>query len=58
MPIYAYRCPSCSEVFEENRGYDQADDLPECQKCSTTMVRNYKFAAIQFKGPGFYTTDE
>jgi putative FmdB family regulatory protein len=58
MPIYVYKCEYCDIKVEENKRYDAADDAPYCQKCDTRMIRDYRFAAIQFKGPGFYTTDE
>ena len=33
MPTYQFRCPDCSEVFEEKRGFAQSDELAVCPMC-------------------------
>ncbi len=36
MPIYEYKCFSCSVVFEELRKIVERDDLAYCKKCGST----------------------
>lgn len=33
MPTYQFRCPDCSEVFEEKRGFAQSDEPALCPSC-------------------------
>lgn len=57
MPAYAFKCKSCDEQVIENCEYEDLNPSPPCPKCFLTMVRDYRFGAIQFKGPGFNVTD-
>jgi putative FmdB family regulatory protein len=39
MPIYAYRCRKCDEVFESFRGIYDNDDSVACPKCGEKKPR-------------------
>ena len=56
MPIYEYQCLSCSTKFEIRRGFNDKSPVacPECQGEGRLL---FSPAAIIFKGPGFYITD-
>ena len=64
MPIYTFKCPSCSKV--EDITQSMKSPVPVCQKCVNAscgihiveMKRVYGHTAKpQFKGKGFYETD-
>lgn len=57
MPIYEYRCDTCSNVFEE--WHRHADDIaevacPECKKPAHRLISNTTFV---LKGGGWYVTE-
>ena len=58
MPIYEYKC-ECSP--EDVRSFERSikDDEPvyKCDKCESILQRFYGSFGIQFKGNGFYKTD-
>ncbi|MDD5093744.1 MAG: zinc ribbon domain-containing protein [Dehalococcoidia bacterium] len=56
MPIYEYKCTSCSFGFEERQGFD-AEPICVCPKCQNEARRLFTPAPIIFKGKGFYVTD-
>lgn len=33
MPTYQFRCPDCSEIFEEKRGFAHSDEPAFCPSC-------------------------
>src|SRR4051812_25692775 len=33
MPTYQFRCPECSEMFEEKRGFAQSSEPAACPAC-------------------------
>lgn len=33
MPTYQFRCPDCSELFEEKRGFAQSGEPAVCPAC-------------------------
>jgi len=39
MPLYAYRCPKCSRLFEDVRTVADRNRLPVCPECETKMAR-------------------
>lgn len=39
MPLYQYKCNSCSSEFEELRRRDEADNSIECPKCKGRDVK-------------------
>ena len=56
MPIYGYRCQSCSREFEVlQRMTDPAGAA--CPDCGGAGTRPFYPAGILFKGSGFYKTD-
>ena len=56
MPIYEYTCIECDESIEISRKFDDVEAIPAC-KGGHRMVRSYTAPGIQFKGLGFYKTD-
>ena len=64
MPIYTFKCPSCSR--EEDITQSMKEPAPVCQRCvnascgthTPEMERVFKSTGKpQFKGSGFYETD-
>jgi putative FmdB family regulatory protein len=57
MPLYDYRCRSCSNVTEVRHGFRETYD-GSCPACgSDELARVFNPAGIVFKGSGFYVTD-
>ena len=56
MPIYEYRCESCSKVHEILQSVSDApaEVCPECQGRLSQLMSLSSFA---LKGSGWYTTD-
>jgi putative FmdB family regulatory protein len=56
MPLYDFKCPTCGKVIEllVNRG---EPDRLLCPDCNELMDKQIGAVSIQFKGPGFYSTD-
>ena len=54
MPKYDYKCSVCSMQIEFERGFGENRE-PLC--CNTTMIRQWGSFGVQFKGSGFYSTD-
>jgi len=57
MPIYEYVCIECDTSTEVTRSFNDQEKIPPCQNCGYSMVRSYNAPGIQFKGSGFYKTD-
>lgn len=57
MPVYEYKCISCNQNKEISRGFNDNEVIPVCNLCNSQMIRVYTPAGIQFKGSGFYKTD-
>jgi putative FmdB family regulatory protein len=57
MPTYEYSCIQCDISKEVIKSFDQADSLEVCEKCGYNMTKVYGSFGIQFKGSGFYKTD-
>jgi putative FmdB family regulatory protein len=57
MPIYEYRCSSCShqEDFLQKLSEPQLTDCPKCGK--STFAKQVTAAGFQLKGSGWYATD-
>jgi putative FmdB family regulatory protein len=47
-------CDTTAEVF---RGFNDKEIVPICEECGESMKRIYGSFGIQFKGSGFYRTD-
>ena len=57
MPIYEYKCESCSAVLEKLQKISDAP-LRECPECGKqTLVRLVSAPSFQLKGSGWYETD-
>ena len=57
MPNYEYSCSSCNKSTEVNRKFDEKEIIPPCPSCGYKMTRSYGAVGVQFKGSGFYKTD-
>lgn len=57
MPIYDYSCINCETNKEVSRGFNDPEVVPSCNDCGYAMARVYHAPGIQFKGSGFYKTD-
>lgn len=56
MPIYDYKCHNCERVVERKKSfYDTSAET--CSECSAEMTRQLSVPSVQFKGSGFYSTD-
>ena len=56
MPIYEYKCNTCSFQFELRRNFGDDGSAP-CPVCSAEGRRIFSPVPIIFKGSGFYITD-
>jgi putative FmdB family regulatory protein len=54
MPIYEYKCEICNTNVETKYHFEFG---PECESCGRNMTRVWHAPGIQFKGSGFYKTD-
>jgi len=54
MPIYAYRCPDCNTTLEDFRFLSRRDELPECDKCGTPMLRDISAECRGIRSPNFH----
>jgi len=57
MPIYEYSCISCDTNKEVNKSFSEAESTEICEKCACPMNKVYGSIGVQFKGTGFYKTD-
>lgn len=57
MPIYEYKCGPCGEVIELKMSFEKRDFPITCETCGNLMARQFTIPAVQFKGSGFYSTD-
>ena len=55
-PTYEYRCNKCLSFTVLRREQDERDDEVTCV-CGNNSDRIYNVPSIQFKGSGFYRTD-
>jgi putative FmdB family regulatory protein len=57
MPLYEYRCESCSHRFEVIQRFSDPP-IAVCPSCAAgPVVKLLSSPAIQFKGSGWYITD-
>lgn len=57
MPVYMYKCLSCSVKFERIQMFSDMP-LARCPECHmSTVARIPQLPAIIFKGPGWYSID-
>lgn len=57
MPTYEYSCLECDRNQDISKSFAEADKEEFCEKCGYALVRVYGSFGIQFKGSGFYKTD-
>ena len=57
MPIYEYSCITCDKSLEITRKFNDKENIPPCPSCGYSMTRSYSPVGVQFKGSGFYKTD-
>ena len=59
MPVYEYKCTENEEhpLLSINRSISENDPGYTCSECEAEMVRHFSSFGIQFKGNGFYKTD-
>ena len=58
MPTYEYECVDCKTRTEIPKPFSQSDTIELCEQCGEAMTKVYGTFGINFKGPGFYTTDK
>jgi putative FmdB family regulatory protein len=56
MPIYVYRCASCSVETEKRQSFSDAP-LTTCESCGGSLRRVLHPVGVIFKGSGWYSTD-
>ncbi len=57
MPTFDFQCRKCKAVFEASRPFGKKIN-PPCPKCGSKRTEKLLTPpAIQFKGSGFYKTD-
>jgi putative FmdB family regulatory protein len=57
MPVYEYKCECNEEVVPVTMSISEYKPTQICKSCGKEMARHYTPTAIQFKGSGFYKTD-
>ena len=57
MARYDYRCTSCGKVFEVEHGMTEHPEVT-CPECGAPAERVFSASGIEFKGSGFYNTDQ
>lgn len=59
MPAYEYKCSNddAHAKMEVSRGINDPEKQYNCIECDSIMVRHFSSFGIQFKGNGFYKTD-
>ena len=59
MPVYEYKCKldDAHANLSVTRSINDTDPGYTCEECESEMVRSFSPFGIQFKGSGFYKTD-
>jgi putative FmdB family regulatory protein len=57
MPVYEYKCECNDQVVPIKMSISEYQPTQACGLCGKDMGRYYTPAGIQFKGSGFYKTD-
>ena len=57
MARYDYRCTHCGNVFEVTHGMTEHPEVT-CPICGGSCEKQFNAAGIEFKGSGFYNTDQ
>ena len=58
MPIYEYKCEcNTDKIVTKERSITSIEPSYLCNECGKRLQRHYGSFGIQFKGNGFYKTD-
>jgi putative FmdB family regulatory protein len=59
MPVYEYKCrlDDAHAQLSVTRSISESDPGYRCKECNSEMTRSFTPFGIQFKGNGFYKTD-
>lgn len=59
MPVYEYKCTQddAHPILAVTRSISESDPGYSCAQCEGKMTRHFSPFGIQFKGTGFYKTD-
>jgi hypothetical protein len=59
MPIYEYKCKNndLHSLLSVSRSISEDEPGYLCEECKGEMIRHFTSFGIQFKGNGFYKTD-
>lgn len=59
MPVYEYKCTEddAHATLAVTRSISESDPGYNCEECNAQMTRYFTPFGIQFKGTGFYKTD-
>jgi predicted nucleic acid-binding Zn ribbon protein len=59
VPIYEYKCfkDESHSMLSITRSISEIDPGYKCSECESEMIRHFSSFGIQFKGNGFYKTD-
>lgn len=59
MPVYEYKCTEddAHAILSVTRSMMENDPGYTCEECEAKMTRFFTPFGIQFKGTGFYKTD-
>lgn len=57
MPVYEYKCECSEDIATFTRNIKDEEPTYPCNLCGSPMIRHYSPFGIQFKGSGFYKTD-
>lgn len=57
MARYDYQCPQCGKQFEVEHPMSARPEV-KCPVCGAHAERSFSTYGIQFKGSGFYNTDQ
>ena len=59
MPVYEYKCTEDEShaLLSVTRSISEDDPGYICEECESLMARHFTSFGVQFKGQGFYKTD-
>ncbi len=57
MARYDYQCTQCGTVFEVEHPMSARPSI-QCPECGSAAEKVFEASGIQFKGSGFYNTDQ
>ena len=57
MPLYEYLCKKCGHVFEKIVKFSDKP-IKKCPECGGSVEQTISAPAVQFKGSGWYVTDD